>query len=68
MDAMFLSEEIRVAIAKDLFVQWVESNFNDDLAEAEHEFMKFASDELKLQYNDFYGLSSGDNFYLEVTD
>jgi hypothetical protein len=23
---------------------------------------------LKPQYNDFYGLSSGDNFYLEVTD
>lgn len=65
---MFLTEELRVAIAKNLFVQWVEDNSNDDLAEAEHEFMKFASDEIKIQYNDFYGLSSGDNFYLEVTD
>ena len=65
---MFLTEELRVVIAKNLFVQWVEDNSNDDLAEAEHEFMKFASDEIKIQYNDFYGLSSGDNFYLEVTD
>ena len=65
---MFLTEDLRVTIAKNLFVQWVEDNSNDDLAEAEHEFMKFASDEIKIQYNDFYGLSSGDNFYLEVTD
>ena len=65
---MFLTEEMRVAIAKNLFVQWVEDNSNDDPAEAEHEFMKFASDEIKVQYNDFYGLSSGDAFYLEVTD
>ena len=65
---MFLTEGLRVTIAKNLFVQWVEDNSNDDLAEAEHEFMKFASDKIKIQYNDFYGLSSGDNFYLEVTD
>lgn len=65
---MFLTEELRVVIAKNLFVQWVEDNSNDDLAEAEHEFMKFASDEIKIQYNDFYGLSSGDALYFEVTD
>ena len=65
---MFLTEELRVTIAKNLFVQWVEDNSDDDLDEAEHEFMKFASDEIKIQYNDFYGLSSGDNFYLKVTD
>ena len=65
---MFLTEELRFAIAKNLFVQCVEDNSNDDLAEAEHEFMKFASDEIKIQYNDFYGLSSGDALYFEVTD
>ena len=65
---MFLTEEIRVVIAKDLFVQWVESNLNDDLKEAEHEFMKFASDDLKLEYNGYYGLSSGDTYYFEITD
>ena len=65
---MFLNEEIRIEIAKDLFVQWVDSNMNDNLKEAEHEFMKFASDDLKVKYNNFYGLSSGDDYYLEVTD
>ncbi len=68
MDGMFLNEEIRIAIAKDLFVQWVESNMNEDLEEAEHEFMKFASDDLKTMYNHFYRLTSGDPYYLEVTD
>ena len=65
---MFLNEEIRIEIAKDLFVQWVDSNMNDNLKEAEHEFMKFASDDLKVKYNNFYGLNSGDDYYLEVTD
>jgi hypothetical protein len=65
---MFLNEEIRIEIAKDLFVQWVDSNMNENLKEAEHEFMKFASDDLKVKYNVFYGLSSGDDYYLEVTD
>ena len=68
MNEMFLNEEIRIAIAKDLFVQWGESNMNEDLGEAEHEFMKFASDDLKLKYNQFYRLTSGDPYYLEVTD
>jgi hypothetical protein len=68
MNEMFLNEEIRISIAKDLFVQWVESNMNEDLEEAEHEFMKFASDDLKLKYNQFYRLTSGDPYYLEVTD
>jgi hypothetical protein len=68
MDGMFLNEEIRIAIAKDLFVQWVESNMNEDLEEAEHEFMKFASDDLKTMYNQFYRLTSGDPYYIEVTD
>jgi len=68
MNEMFLNEEIRIAIAKDLFVQWGESNMNEDLEEAEHEFMKFVSDDLKLKYNQFYRLTSGDPYYLEVTD
>ena len=68
MNEMFLNEEIRIAIAKDLFVQWGESNMNEDLEEAEHEFMKFASDDLKLKYNQFYRLTSGDPYYLEVSD
>ena len=68
MNEMFLNEEIRIAIAKDLFVQWGESNMNEDLEEAEHEFMKFSSDDLKLKYNQFYRLTSGDPYYLEVTD
>jgi hypothetical protein len=65
---MFLNEEIRIEIAKDLFVQWVDSNMNENLKEAEHEFMKFASDDLKVKYNNFYELNSGDDYYLEVTD
>ena len=38
LKGMFLTEELRVAIAKNLFVQWVEDNSNDDLAEAKEEF------------------------------
>jgi hypothetical protein len=41
---------------------------NEDLEEAEHEFMKFASDDLKTMYNQFYRLTSGDPYYIEVTD
>lgn len=41
---------------------------NDDLEEAEHEFMKFASDDLESKYNHFYRLTTGDEHYLEITD
>ena len=35
MNEMFLNEEIRIAIAKDLFVQWAESNMNEDLEDGQ---------------------------------
>lgn len=68
MDDMFLTDKVRQEIAKDLFVQWADNNSDPDFEEAEHEFMKFASDEIKVKYNKFYGLTSGDEYFFEVTD
>ena len=68
MDDMFITDKVRQEIAKDFFVTLEDLNPDSDHKEAEHEFMKFASDELKIKYNRFYGLTSGDEYFFEVTD
>jgi transposase-like protein len=68
MDDMFITDKVRQEIAKDFFVTLEDLNPDPDYEEAEHEFMKFASDDLKIKYNHFYRLTSGDEFFFEVTD
>jgi hypothetical protein len=51
-------------IGEELFDQWSYNNLEEGEAYAEHMFMRFASMELKQQYNEFYGYKEGDDFYL----
>ena len=53
-------------IAEHLFEQWDQSNLNEGNDYAEFKFMEFASDELKRDYNTFYGLTSTDPYYFNV--
>ena len=62
---MFLNEEIRIEIAKDLFVQWVDSNMNENLKEAEHEFMKFTFGTLGIKIIQTIHLDPTNNITLD---
>ena len=47
-------------ISEDLFNNWNNSNFDEGPEYAERQFMAYASDELKQQYNEYYGYIEGD--------
>jgi hypothetical protein len=51
-------------IGEELFDQWSANNLDEGEAYAEYMFMKFASPELKQQYNEYYGYIEGDEFLL----
>jgi hypothetical protein len=51
-------------IGEELFDQWSYNNLEEGEAYAEWQFMKFASPELKQQYNEYYGYIEGDEFLL----
>ena len=51
-------------IGEELFDQWSYNNLEEGEAYAEWQFMKFASPELKQQYNEYYGYIEGDDFLL----
>ena len=51
-------------IAVHLFDQWSYNNLESGEDYAENQFMQFASDELKQQYNEYYGYIEGDEFLL----
>jgi len=51
-------------IGEELFEQWSYNNLDEGEDYAEFRFMEFASDDLKKQYNDFYGYTEGDDYYL----
>jgi hypothetical protein len=51
-------------IGEELFDQWSANNLDEGEAYAEFMFMRFASDELKQQYNEYYGYIEGDEFLL----
>jgi mannitol-1-phosphate/altronate dehydrogenase len=51
-------------IGEELFDQWSYNNLEEGEAYAEHMFMRFASPELKQQYNEYYGSIEGDEFLL----
>jgi GGDEF domain-containing protein len=51
-------------IGEELFDQWSANNLDEGEAYAEFMFMRFASDELKQQYNEYYGYIEGDEYLL----
>ena len=51
-------------IGEDLFDQWSNKNCDEGPEYAEREFMAYASDELKKQYNEYYGYPEEDEGYL----
>jgi hypothetical protein len=51
-------------IGEELFDQWSANNLDEGEAYAEFMFMRFASPELKQQYNEYYGYIEGDEFLL----
>jgi hypothetical protein len=51
-------------IGEELFDQWSYNHLEEGEEYAENQFMQYASDDLKKQYNDFYGYVEGDDYYL----
>ena len=51
-------------IAEQLFDDWSNKNLDEGSDYAEWQFMQYASDELKQQYNEYYGYIEGDEFLL----
>lgn len=51
-------------IAEDLFDNWNNNNLEEGSEYAEREFMAYASDDLKKQYNEYYGYTEKDGYYL----
>jgi hypothetical protein len=51
-------------ISEQLFDDWSNKNLDEGSGYAEWQFMAYASDELKQQYNEYYGYIEGDDFLL----
>jgi hypothetical protein len=51
-------------IGEDLFDKWNDSNLDEGSEYAENRFMAYASPELKQQYNEYYGYTEKDEYYL----
>ena len=51
-------------ISEDLFDNWANACLDEGEDYAEREFMAYASDDLKKQYNEFYGYTEEDESYL----
>jgi hypothetical protein len=55
---------IQVDIEQHLFEQWNNANLDEGTDFAEYKFMQFAPDNLKQSYNEYYGYTEKDEFYL----
>jgi hypothetical protein len=51
-------------ISEQLLEDWSNNNLDEGEAYAEFKFMEFASDDLKKQYNEYYGYVEGDDYFL----
>ena len=51
-------------ISEQLLDDWNNSNLDEGQEYAEFKFMEFASDDLKKQYNEYYGYVEGDDYFL----
>ena len=55
---------IQVDIEQSLFEDWNQSNLDEGAEFAEYKFMQFAPLNLKQSYNEYYGYTETDEFYL----
>ncbi len=62
--AEHITGAIQQEISEDLFDQWSNKNLDEGSDYAEYMFMQYASDDLKQQYNEYYGYIEGDEFLL----
>ena len=62
--AEHITGAIQQEISEELFDQWSNKNLDEGSDYAENQFMQYASDELKQQYNEYYGYIEGDEFLL----
>lgn len=60
----FILGGIQADIEEHLFEQWSNSNADEGPEYMEWQFFSFASDDIKKQYNEFYGYKEGDEYYL----
>jgi hypothetical protein len=51
-------------IAEQLLEDWINNNLDEGSEYAEFKFMEFASNELRQQYNEYYGYKEGDDYFL----
>ena len=51
-------------IGEELFDNWSNACLDEGTDYAEYRFMEYASDELKQQYNEYYGYTEKDEYYL----
>lgn len=57
-------DAIETDIKDELFDQWNSSNCDEGLEYAEWRFFEFADEDIKQQYNEFYGYKEDDEYYL----
>lgn len=57
-------DSITMEIQENLFDQWNNSNLDEGILYAEYRFFEYASDDVKQQYNEFYGYGVNDEYYL----
>ena len=62
--AEHITGAIQQEIGEELFDQWSNKNLDEGSDYAEWQFMQYASDDLKQQYNEYYGYIEGDEFLL----
>jgi hypothetical protein len=62
--AEHITGAIQQEIAEHLFEQWSNKNLDEGSDYAEWQFMQFADDGLKQQYNEYYGYIEGDEYLL----
>ena len=55
---------IQVDIEEHLFELWNNANLDEGEEYAEWKFLQFAPDSVKQSYNEFYGLTEKDEYYL----
>ncbi len=55
---------IQVDIEEHLFEQWNNTNLDEGVEYAEWQFLQFAPDSVKQSYNEYYGYTEKDEYYL----
>lgn len=55
---------IQSDISDELFEQWNNTNIDEGMEYAEYQFFSFATPDIKQAYNEFYGYTEKDEYYL----